>query len=98
MTLEELLMLQQAMKLGHVHVAAINETDFTLAHTDHERATGTNTPDCRIHQWLAGMDEAPAPVGLYIVTAHEPDGYSESYRSEPWELQSVSNLPDNEPS
>lgn len=86
MTLEELLDLQQEHGLGHVHMVDLGRDDFRLAHTDDERANGTNDESCRIHQWLAGFDAAPAPEGVYIVAAHEADAYSESYRSDPWDL------------
>lgn len=85
-TLDELIVLQRARGLEHVHLAAIGGTGFHLAHTDDERARGENTEACRVHRWLAERDEAPAEPGVYAVLAHEPDAYSESYRSDPWDL------------
>ena len=97
MTLEELLELQQHWGLGDVHIVDLQETSFNLAHTNAERAHGENNRQCRIHAWLASHGGPPKPVGLYTITTHEPDGYSESYRSEPWQLHPIQKVTDYEP-
>lgn len=89
MSLEEVIAFQRERGLGNVHVVYIGHTGFHLAHTDYERALGLNNPGCRVHEWLSGLPEAPTELGLYTVIAHEPDGYSDSYRSIPWELVPV---------
>jgi len=86
MTVDEVVALQAAQGLGHVHVVWLGDRGFAMAHTDYERAMGAPLEMCRIHQWLTEHPGPPAPVGVYIISAHEPDGYSESYRSDPWEL------------
>lgn len=86
MTLEELIDLQYAWGLTNVHIVDIGPKDFRLAHTDVERAAGSNGRPCPIHEWLADRAGPPAPAGIYVVTEHEVDAYSEHYGAEPWEL------------
>ena len=81
MTLEELIELQRAWGLGSVHLVELDMTSFRLAHTDEERAAGTNHKPCPVHQWLENSAGPPAPLGIYVVTA-ERDTW-ELHRLEP---------------
>jgi hypothetical protein len=93
LTIEELKRVQHHADRMDVHFVSLDEDGFTIAHTDDERAHLGDLEKCSLHQWL--LREGPpeigdeAPAGIYIVTAHEPDGYSESYRSDPWEFEPV---------
>lgn len=80
MTLEELIALQKAWGLTHVHIVELGPTDWRLAHTDMERAAGTNNKPCPFHQWLSDRPGPPAPAGLYVITA------------EPWELHRLQSV------
>lgn len=90
LTIDALKQLQKRCGLTDVHLASLDEEGFTIAHTDHERAT-INLEDCPIHEWLLGQDpdDPPAPPGLYEVIPYEPDTYSESLGYEPFELLPV---------
>jgi Family of unknown function (DUF6085) len=86
MTLEELLDLQRAWSLTNVHIVDVGEKNFRLAHTDLERMGGGGLDQCRVHDWLVERAGPPAPIGLYIVTPHVADQYSESFPYEPFDL------------
>jgi hypothetical protein len=87
--LEQTIALQASLGLGSVHVVDVGPTAFRLAHTDDERARGENTETCPVHQWLQGLDGPPADVGTYVIGPHQPDLYSEPYRSDPYDLWPV---------
>lgn len=82
----ELVDLQSALGLSHVHVAEIAEDGWTLAHTDDEREEWGTLTNCPLGLWLAELDSAPAEPGVYVVEPHEPDQYSEPYGAQPWEF------------
>jgi hypothetical protein len=86
MTLDALLALQRRRNAGHVHLVDLGRHDFRVAHTDDERAAGTNTESCPVHRWLWGLRKAPAPDGVYVVHDHMPDAYSEPYGAAPYDL------------
>lgn len=65
-TLADLIRLQRELGCGDVHMVRLEAKDFYVAHTDEERADGTNTADCPIHEWLVNLDGPPAPIGTYI--------------------------------
>ena len=53
--------------------------------SDEERDRLDDLEECRLHQFL--FDEGPPDVelpGTYVGWVHEPDAYSESYRSDPY--------------
>lgn len=79
-TINDLKALQRRLSLLDVHVCWLGPTGFVVAHTDEERAT-IDLEDCELHRWLVDQSAAPAGEGYYVVTPHEVDGYSESYRS-----------------
>lgn len=84
--IDELRAIQRANDLGHVHLAYVGPTIFTLAHTDDERATLHPLTDCALHQWASGLDGLPVQPGIYVATPHEPDQYSEPYGAAPWDF------------
>ena len=92
MTLDELLELQRAWGLTHVHIAYLGAKNFLLAHTDEERVLGTHGPVCEVHEWLVEHAGPPAPLGLYVITPHDADQYSESYPYEPYDLHRLESM------
>jgi hypothetical protein len=70
-------LLQAAVE--HEHVVEFDEDGFTVLHPLRER--GEDLFRCRINEDLRGLDGPPVEPGRYRATRHEPDAYSESYRS-----------------
>ena len=81
-TIEDARRVQRDLKLGDVHVACIDLADgFVLAHTDDERASGTDLRMCEIHRWLAyanprGLHECcfPLPGWYQVSELHDAKG------------------------
>ena len=88
-TIEELKTLQRERHLGDVHIIALEDGAFAIAHTDAERASGMDLHDCDLHQRL--LQERPYPVspGVYAAYEHVPDALSEPYGADPWELENL---------
>ena len=80
---------QTRLGLTHVHLVHLGETEFTIAHTDEERAAGAPLEDCDLHRWLHSLDGPPADIGLWVAVPHVPDGRQEPYGSPPWDLDPV---------
>lgn len=80
---------QRDRGLTDVHLVSTDNAGFSVAHTDEERASGLPLAECPLHAWLVTHDVPPVESGTYVVTAHEPDQYSEPYRVTPWEFNPV---------
>lgn len=87
MLIQELRDIQQRLDLCDEHLVEVREQDFTIAHTDEERASDQSLEECELHTWLTELDRAPCSPGLYIAFRHEPDAYSEPYGADPWDLE-----------
>ena len=91
MEIEELKSVQRERKLLDVHLVSLDDKGFTIAHTDGERHEaaygGPSLEECELHQAILELADGLGTAGLpeesgeYMVTRHQPDGYSESYRS-----------------
>lgn len=79
--------IQREQGLLDTHVVSLDERGFTIAHTDDERAKLPDLEQCALHKWLRSEGPPEVGPGLYTASTHEPDGYSESYRSDPWTFE-----------
>jgi hypothetical protein len=86
MTLDEVIEWQADHEMKDVHVVFLHDDHFVMAHTDDERAS-MDLHDCPIHKWLSVEGQFLTHRGLFSIKAEEPDGYSQSYRSNPWTLE-----------
>lgn len=87
--LDELIAMQREARLGSVHLLSFDADGFCLAHTDMERAQGTNTRVCLLHQWLAAVNAPPAdPPGVYVMVLRDPAPPADS--DDPWDLIALS--------
>ncbi len=86
-TIGELKALQRERELTE-HLVWLCEVGFVLAHTDGERENMPSLEDCPLHQWLIETG-GPDDLGYFVVTRHEPDAVSESYRGDgcPWDFE-----------
>jgi hypothetical protein len=88
-TIAELKALQSRLDLKDVHVVFLDSLGFVIAHTDEERET-IDLEDCPLHLWLEengppdGVDD-----GYYVVRDQPVDGYSTSFRSQPYFFEGV---------
>jgi hypothetical protein len=91
-SIDEAKALQSDLGLKDTHVVWLDESGFTMAHTDEERAT-INLEDCELHLWLDenGPPEDFQGAAWYVARRreHDPsshDPYSQSFRSPggPW--------------
>lgn len=63
------------------HVAVFDDTGFSVQHPLRERIDG-ELFDCDLWERLRNLSGPPDGQGRFRVTVREPDGYSESYRSD----------------
>jgi hypothetical protein len=68
MTIDEVKRIQRDNDLLNAHVVWIGPTHFSIAHTDHERATLHPLTNCLLHDWLERQEYQPYEDGVYVVT------------------------------
>lgn len=86
---------QKRLGLRDVHVVYLDETGFTIAHTDHERET-IPLVECPLHRWLTEQGGRPvAESGFYMALPHYADAYSEPWGMLPWEFEKMPETKDN---
>lgn len=66
MTLDELKQMQHELGLRNNHLVHIGHEQFTIAHTDTERASEEPLEQCPLHQWLESWEYNRVATGVYI--------------------------------
>lgn len=89
LSIDECKAIQSKFGLHDVHVVSIGDNGLAVAHTNKERAELADLTCCELYCWLLDLDEPPHPGGVYVVIEHEPDLYSESYGSDPWDFYTL---------
>src|SRR5258708_38484332 len=77
-SIEDAKRLQGSLDLRDTHLVWLDESGFTIAHTDHERHMAGRgqmwrLDDCDLYDWLQGVDERPVDAnGWYTVDITRP--------------------------
>jgi hypothetical protein len=82
--ISEIVALQQRLNMADTHIVWLDDSGFTLAHTDEERAT-IDLEDCGLHLWLmehGKPSECQENDRFWAVREREIDGYSTTFRSD----------------
>ena len=61
----ELCEYQKKRELPNSHLVSLDETGFTIAHTEHEREMEMDLTKCGLHTWLDSQDGPPEEPGIY---------------------------------
>lgn len=70
------------LHMPHEHIVIFTEQGFTIEHTLSERIE-QSMAECPLMEALHTLGEMPVSApGRYLAVKHQPDGYSESYRSD----------------
>lgn len=64
-SIEDAKRLQRSRDLGYIHLVWLDQTGFTLAHTDYERRQGRNLEECSVHKWMLLHAVQPRATGWY---------------------------------